>query len=66
MPASAKTSTPDRILDVAEPCSAEHGYKAVSLRSILRECGANIAAAHYHFGSKHDCSKRSSHAAARA
>ena len=31
---------------------AEHGYKAVSLRSILRECGANIAAAHYHFGSK--------------
>jgi AcrR family transcriptional regulator len=31
---------------------AEHGYKAVSMRSILRECGANIAAAHYHFGSK--------------
>ena len=52
MPASAKTSTPDRILDVAEAMFAEHGYRAVSLRSILRECGANIAAAHYHFGSK--------------
>ena len=52
MSATAKTSTPDRILDVAEAMFAEHGYKAVSLRSILRECGANIAAAHYHFGSK--------------
>lgn len=48
----SKTTTADRILDVAEAMFAEHGYKAVSLRSILRECGANIAAAHYHFGSK--------------
>ena len=47
-----KGTTADRILDVAEAMFAEHGYKAVSLRSILRECGANIAAAHYHFGSK--------------
>ena len=31
---------------------AEHGYRAVSLRSILRACGANVAAVHYHFGSK--------------
>ncbi|MGN6573955.1 MAG: TetR/AcrR family transcriptional regulator [Pseudolabrys sp.] len=47
-----RVTTADRILDVAEAMFAEHGYKAVSLRSILRECGANIAAAHYHFGSK--------------
>jgi AcrR family transcriptional regulator len=47
-----KVTTADRILDVAETMFAEHGYKAVSLRSILRACGANIAAAHYHFGSK--------------
>lgn len=45
-------ATADRILDVAEEMFAEHGYKAVSLRSILRACGANTAAAHYHFGSK--------------
>src|SRR3546814_15285151 len=31
---------------------AEHGYRAVSLRSITRACDANIAAVHYHFGSK--------------
>jgi len=47
-----RVTTADRILEVAEAMFAEHGYKAVSLRSILRECGANIAAAHYHFGSK--------------
>lgn len=52
MSVSGKTSTPSRILDVAEAMFAEQGYKAVSLRSVLRECGANIAAAHYHFGSK--------------
>lgn len=45
-------STPDRILEVAEKMFAEHGYHAVSLRSVLRACDANIAAAHYHFGSK--------------
>jgi AcrR family transcriptional regulator len=31
---------------------AKNGYRAVSLRSIIRECGVNIAAIHYHFGSK--------------
>ncbi len=46
------TQTPDRILDIAEAMFAEHGYRAVSLRSITRACGANIAAIHYHFGSK--------------
>jgi AcrR family transcriptional regulator len=49
---TTKGTTAERILDVAEGLFAEHGYKAVSLRSILRQCGANIAAAHYHFGSK--------------
>jgi AcrR family transcriptional regulator len=50
----SKQGTADLILDVAERLFAEHGYKAVSLRSILRECGANTAAAHYHFGSKQE------------
>lgn len=49
-----KHGTADLILDVAERLFAEQGYKAVSIRSILRECGANIAAAHYHFGSKQE------------
>jgi AcrR family transcriptional regulator len=45
-------ATSDRILDVAEEMFAEQGYRAVSLRSITRACEANIAAVHYHFGSK--------------
>jgi AcrR family transcriptional regulator len=47
-----RPATADRILDVAEEMFAEHGFKAVSLRSVLRACGVNAAAAHYHFGSK--------------
>jgi AcrR family transcriptional regulator len=45
-------ATADRILDVAEEMFAEQGYRAVSVRSITRACDANIAAVHYHFGSK--------------
>jgi AcrR family transcriptional regulator len=49
---SQPTATADRILDVAEEMFAEHGYRGVSVRSITLACGANIAAVHYHFGSK--------------
>jgi AcrR family transcriptional regulator len=49
---AAVSPTPDKILDVAETMFAEAGYRAVSLRSITRACGVNIAAVHYHFGSK--------------
>jgi AcrR family transcriptional regulator/transposase len=31
---------------------AEQGYRGVSLRAVMRECGVNAAAVHYHFGSK--------------
>ncbi|SED12069.1 transcriptional regulator, TetR family [Rhizobiales bacterium GAS191] len=48
----AVLDTPSRILEIAEELFAEQGYRAVSLRSITRACGANIAAVHYHFGSK--------------
>jgi AcrR family transcriptional regulator len=47
-------STPDRILAVAEAMFAEQSYGAVSLRSITSEAGVNIAAIHYHFGSKRE------------
>jgi AcrR family transcriptional regulator len=50
--------TPERIVAVAERMFAERGYAGVSLRSITRESGANIAAIHYHFGSKGELLER--------
>jgi AcrR family transcriptional regulator len=44
--------TKDRILDSAERLLSEQGYPATSLRSIIAEAGVNLAAVHYHFGSK--------------
>ena len=44
--------TRTRILDAAERLFAEHGYTAVSLRSITAEAGVNVAAIHFHFASK--------------
>jgi AcrR family transcriptional regulator len=41
-----------RIVDAAERLFAEHGYHAVSLRSIMALAQVNISAAHYYFGSK--------------
>jgi AcrR family transcriptional regulator len=46
--------TPERILATAEEMFAEQGYWGVSLRSITRASGVNIAAIHYHFGSKQE------------
>lgn len=40
------------ILDTAERLIAEKGIDAVSLRSITSEASVNLAAVHYHFGSK--------------
>ena len=44
--------TKGRILDAAEALFAEHGFAATSLRSITASAGVNLAAVHYHFGSK--------------
>jgi AcrR family transcriptional regulator len=41
-----------RLLDAAEHLIGERGVDAVSLRAINTEAGSNVAAAHYHFGSK--------------
>ena len=44
--------TRERILDAAEQQFAEHGIAETSLRSITGAASVNLAAVHYHFGSK--------------
>lgn len=55
-PKSGRTgSRPDtrkNILDAAEGLFAARGYHATSLRAVTRAARANLAAVHYHFGSK--------------
>jgi AcrR family transcriptional regulator len=46
--------TTDRILETAESMFSKRGFGAVSLRSITRASDVNIAAIHYHFGSKQE------------
>src|SRR6185436_7708477 len=44
--------TREALLDAAEKLFSEHGIQASSLRMITQQAGANLAAVHYHFGSK--------------
>ena len=44
--------TKEHILDAAEALIAEKGIDAVSLRAITSAAKVNLAAVHYHFGSK--------------
>lgn len=44
--------TRQKILDAAESLIIEHGFAATSLRAIANQAGVNLAATHYHFGSK--------------
>lgn len=46
--------TQDRILDTAERLFGDQGYAGTSLRQIIAEAGVNLAAIHYHFGTKED------------
>ena len=43
-----------RLLDAAEPLFAEGGFEVVSVRDITQRAKANVAAIHYHFGSRDD------------
>ena len=46
------SDTRDQILDTAERLFAEFVIDGVSIRTITAEAGVNLAAIHYHFGSK--------------
>lgn len=48
------SDTKQKILDTAERLFGEYGYDATSLRQIIAEAGVNLAAIHYHFGSKQE------------
>jgi len=51
----ARTSvTKEKILDTAESLFMEHGFEATGLRQITTVAGVNLAAVHYHFGSKEE------------
>lgn len=49
---AAGTETRQRILDAASAMFAEHGVEGVSLRELTTRAEVNLAAVHYHFGSK--------------
>ncbi|HSJ44457.1 MAG TPA: TetR/AcrR family transcriptional regulator [Euzebyales bacterium] len=48
----ATTQTTSAILDAAEQLFALHGVDATSIREITRVADVNVAAVHYHFGTK--------------
>jgi AcrR family transcriptional regulator len=52
VPGSRAVSTEQRLVRAAERLFAEHGIGAVSLRTVMHTAGTNVAAIHYHFGSK--------------
>lgn len=49
---ATERDTRERILDAAERQFAGHGIAGTSLRAITGEAQVNLAAVHYHFGSK--------------
>ncbi|MGI5328779.1 TetR/AcrR family transcriptional regulator [Actinomadura nitritigenes] len=53
MPDAAHEPTvEERLIVTAERMFADRGVGAVSLRAVMQEAGTNVAAVHYHFGSK--------------
>ncbi|MBW4627124.1 MAG: TetR family transcriptional regulator [Brasilonema octagenarum HA4186-MV1] len=48
------TDTKEQIISVAERLFAERGFSGTTLRNVVSEARVNLAAVHYHFGSKED------------
>lgn len=51
---TSTTETKEQILNAAERLFASLGFAGTSLRAIIREADVNLAAIHYHFGSKEE------------
>ena len=47
-------TTRERILNAAERLFADRGFDGTSIRDVTTDAGVNLAAVHYHFGSKED------------
>lgn len=54
MRTEASTDTKEQILNVAEYLIAERGFAGTTLRNVVSRAGVNLAAVHYHFGSKEE------------
>jgi AcrR family transcriptional regulator len=50
--AASRPSARQRLIDASEQLFADHGWNAVSIRTIVAAADVNLAALHYHFGSK--------------
>jgi AcrR family transcriptional regulator len=50
--AAPDRATPTRLLEAATELFARHGFHGTSIRDIAERAGANVAAGHYHYGSK--------------
>ena len=46
--------TKEQIINVAERLFAERGFAGTTLRNVISEADVNLAAVHYHFGSKEE------------
>ncbi len=47
-----RSTTKEKILDVAEGLFAEYGFNDTSLRTITGKANVNLASVNYHFGDK--------------
>lgn len=52
MSATVADATRQRLLEVAGPLFAEHGFRDTGIKQICVAAGCNVAAVNYHFGSK--------------
>jgi AcrR family transcriptional regulator len=52
MPVAATRPTSDRLLGAAVELFAKRGFHGTSIRDIAELAGVNVAAGHYHYGSK--------------